>query len=108
MHQFDNCRLGGTNHLPHKVHAGCQADYLIQIRQKTLYECEIKFSKNAVPPTVISDVQEKIARLSMPRHMSYRPVLIHAGAIAESITEQEYFSSVIDFGELMTSADTST
>jgi hypothetical protein len=86
-------------------HAGCQIDYLIQIRQKTLYVCEIKFSKNAVPPTVISDVQKKIARLSVPRHMSYRPVLIHAGAIAESIAEQEYFSSVIDFGELMTSAD---
>jgi uncharacterized protein len=89
-------------------HAGCQIDYLIQIQQKTLYVCEIKFSKNAVPPTVISDVQEKIARLSMPRHMSYRPVLIHAGAIAESIAEQEYFASVIDFGALMTSADTST
>ena len=89
-------------------HAGCQIDYLIQIRQKTLYVCEIKFSKNAVAPAVISDVQEKIARLSMPRHMSYRPVLIHAGAIAESIAEQEYFASVIDFGGLMTSADTST
>jgi hypothetical protein len=82
-------------------HAGCQIDYLIQIRQKTLYVCEIKFSKNVVPLTVISEVQEKIARLSMPRHMSYRPVLIHAGAIAESIPEQEYFASVIDFGELM-------
>jgi hypothetical protein len=33
-------------------------------------------------------------------------VLIHAGAIAESIPEQECFASVIDFGELMTSADT--
>ncbi|HEY3849852.1 MAG TPA: hypothetical protein VGL87_02695, partial [Steroidobacteraceae bacterium] len=53
-------------------------------------------------------LQQKIARLSMPRHMSYRPVLIHAGAIAESIAEQEYFASVIDFGELMSSADTST
>jgi hypothetical protein len=40
--------------------------------------------------------------------MSYRPVLIHAGAIAESIAEQKYFASAIDCGELMTSADTST
>jgi hypothetical protein len=47
-------------------HAGCQIDYLIQIRQSTLYVCEIKFSKNVVPLSVISDVQEKIARLSMP------------------------------------------
>ena len=89
-------------------HAGCQIDYLIQIRQNTPYVCEIKFSKNVVPLSVISDVQQKIVRLSMPRHMSYRAVLIHAGAIAESIAEQEYFASVIDFGELMTSADTST
>ncbi len=82
---------------------GCQIDYLIQVRQKTLYVCEIKFSKNAVPATVITDMQEKIARLSMPRHMSYRSVLIHAGAVADSIAEQEYFSSVIDFGELLNS-----
>jgi len=61
-----------------------------------------------VPLAVVSDVQEKVARLSMPRHMSYRPVLIHAGPIAESIREQEYFASVIDFGDLMASADTST
>jgi hypothetical protein len=61
-----------------------------------------------VPLSLISDVQEKIARLSMPRHMSYRPVLIHAGAIADSIVEQEYFASAIDFCELMTSADTPT
>jgi len=79
--------------------------YLIQIRQKTLYVCEIKFSKNAVPASVITDMQEKIARLSMPRHMSYRPVLIHAGAVADSIAEQEYFSAVIDFGELLSSGD---
>jgi hypothetical protein len=37
--------------------------------------------------------------------MSYRPVLIHAGAISESIAEQQYFTSIIDLGELMTSAD---
>ena len=85
-------------------HAGCQIDYLIQVRQKTLYVCEIKFSKNVLPLAVISDVQEKIARLSMPRHMSYRPVLIHAGAVAESVAEQDYFASLIDFGELMASA----
>ena len=85
--------------------AGCQIDYLIQVRQKTLYVCEIKFSRNALAPSVISEVQAKIQRLSMPRHMSYRPVLLHAGAIAESIAEQDYFSSVIDFGEMLTSAN---
>jgi uncharacterized protein len=87
---------------------GCQIDYLIQTRQKTLYVCEIKFSKNTVPPAVVSEVKEKIARISLPRHMSYQPVLIHAGAIADGIAEEEYFAATIDFGELMGSAETST
>lgn len=81
---------------------GCQIDYLIQTRQRTLYVCEIKFSRNAVPSAVVAEVKEKIARLSLPRHMSYQPVLIHAGAVAESIAEQEYFAAMIDFGELLT------
>jgi uncharacterized protein len=80
---------------------GCQIDYLIQTRQRALYVCEIKFSKNTVPLTVIAEVKERIARLSLPRHVSYRPVLIHAGAIAEGIVEQDYFAAIIDFGELL-------
>jgi hypothetical protein len=49
----------------------------------------------------VSEVREKIAWLSMPRLMSYRPALIHTGANTEIIAEHEYFSSVIDFGDLM-------
>jgi hypothetical protein len=82
-------------------HKGCQIDYLIQTRQNTLYVCEIKFSKNAVPSAVVSEVQEKIARIAMPRRVSYRPVLIHAGSVADSILASEYFSTIIDFGELL-------
>jgi hypothetical protein len=80
---------------------GCQIDYLIQTRQRALYSCEIKFAKHAVPPTVIAEVKERIARLRLPRHVSYRPVLIHAGAIAEGIVEQDYFAATVDFGELL-------
>jgi uncharacterized protein len=87
---------------------GCQIDYLIQTRHKMLYVCEIKFSRNVVPPAIIADVKEKIARISLPRHMSYQPVLIHAGSIAESTVEEEYFAAVIDFGELMSAAEIST
>ena len=86
-------------------HKGCQIDYLIQTRQKALYVCEIKFSKNVVPTTVVSEVKEKIARISLPRHMSYHPVLIHAGAIADGIAEEEYFAAVIDFADLINSTE---
>ena len=44
--------------------------------------------------------KEKIACLKLPRHMSYQPVLIHAGAAAGSIAEQDYFAKIVDFGEL--------
>jgi predicted transcriptional regulator len=66
-----------------------------------LYICEVKFSKNPIPASVIDESKQKIARLSMPRHMSYQPVLIHAGALADTVAEQEYFSATIDFGELL-------
>jgi hypothetical protein len=81
VHQIDNCHSGGS-------------------------VCEIKFSKNAVPPAVVSEVKEKIARISLPRHMSYQPVLIHTGAIADRIAEEGYFASMIDFRDLMVPAET--
>jgi uncharacterized protein len=80
---------------------GCQIDYLIQTRQNILYICEIKFTKNTVPPSVANEVQEKVSRMQIPRHMSYQPVLIHAGKIADSIAEDGYFAATIDFGELI-------
>jgi hypothetical protein len=83
---------------------GCQIDYLIQTRQRNLYVCEIKFSRNTVPPSVIGEMKEKIDRLSLPRHTSYHPVLIHAGALAESIADQDYFAATIDFADMLHAA----
>jgi hypothetical protein len=80
--------------------AGCQIDYLIQTRQKILYLCEIKFSKNSIPTAVVAEMRQKLARIQFPRNMSFQPVLIHAGSSTEAITDQEYFSAVIDIGEL--------
>jgi uncharacterized protein len=80
---------------------GCQIDYLIQTRDRTLYVCEIKFSKNAIPASVAAEVTEKISRLSVPRNMSYRPVLVYAGAPSPSLEESTYFTAKIDFGEFL-------
>jgi hypothetical protein len=79
---------------------GCQIDYLIQTRQKILYLCEIKFSRNSVPVSVVEEMREKVACLKLPRHMSYQPVLIHAGAASDGIADEEYFAKIIDFSEL--------
>lgn len=85
-------------------HKGCQVDYLIQTRQNVLYVCEMKFSKNAVPRGVITEVQEKISRIQMPKRMSFRPVLIHVGELAEQIEHAEYFAATINFAEFLESS----
>jgi uncharacterized protein len=80
---------------------GCQIDYLIQTRGRTLYVCEIKFSKSPVPASVITEMAEKTRRLSIPRNMSYRPVLLYAGELSAAVEESDDFTAKIDFGEFL-------
>lgn len=81
---------------------GCQIDYMIQTKFNTLYICEIKYSKNDITSKVIEDVKEKISRLNIPKHFSYRCVLIHANRVSESVEDSHFFSNIIDFTQLMT------
>lgn len=80
---------------------GCQIDYLIQTRERALYVCEIKFSKNAISASVAAEVAEKLSRLSIPRNLSYRPVLIHVGELSPALEDSRYFAATIDFGDLL-------
>lgn len=82
---------------------GCQIDLLIQTRFNNLYLCEIKFSAKEIGVSVIEEVKEKIQRISLPRGYSIRPVLIHVNGVTDAVTESEFFSEVIDFGELLSS-----
>jgi len=83
-----------------KRQEGCQIDYLIQTRTNNLYVIEIKFSKNKVPKTVINEVNEKLQKISIPRSMSIRPVLIHVNGIEKSIADSDFFVKIIDFSAL--------
>ena len=84
-----------------KRRSGCQIDYLIHTRFNTLYICEIKFSLKEINSSVIEEVQRKIGKLSVPKHFSYRPLLIHVNGVTEELQETEYFSSILNFGELL-------
>ena len=81
-----------------KRHSGCQIDYLIQTKFNTVYICEIKFSLKEISRSIIEEVQQKISKLALPRHFSYRPVLIHVNGVSEEVEESGYFASIIDFG----------
>jgi AAA+ ATPase superfamily predicted ATPase len=83
------------------VHPGCQVDYLIQMRFNTVYLCEMKFSQFEIGPEVVTQVKEKINRLVLPRHVSYRPVLIHVNGVRKDVEHSGFFSHIIDFGELL-------
>lgn len=80
---------------------GCQIDYMIQTRFDTLYVCEIKFSKHSIKLDIIADVKEKIKRLKAPRHVSQRAVLIHVNGVSDDVVDSRYFSSIIDFSQLL-------
>ncbi len=79
----------------------CQIDFLIQTKEGSLYVCEIKFKKDEIDSSVISEVKEKIKRLKRKKHMSCRPVLIHVNGVSESIQQNDYFVKIIDFGKLL-------
>lgn len=79
---------------------GCQIDYMIQCRNNTVYVCEIKFSKSQLQRAVISEVGRKIHSIAKPRNYTFRPVLIHVNGVDDSVLEERYFDTVIDFGEL--------
>jgi len=82
-------------------HPGCQIDYLIQTRLKTLFVCEIKFTITPLDSSIIKSVQEKIHRLVIPRGFSCVPVLIHTGEISEEIRDADYFFACINFEDLL-------
>lgn len=83
---------------------GCQIDYMIQTRFNTLYICEIKFSSQKVDSSVIHEVEAKIDCLKRPAGFSCRPVLIHVNGVTEELLEMDYFSNIVDMGQLLENA----
>lgn len=84
-----------------KLKKGCQIDYLIQTRTNNLFVCEVKFSRRQIRSTIISEMQEKIRNLSLPKGYGICPVLIHIGEITPAIHEAKYFYRIIDMEDLL-------
>lgn len=53
------------------LHLGCQIDYLIQTKYRSLHLCEIKFSKDKIGMDVIEAIQEKIDRLKAKKNFLF-------------------------------------
>ena len=88
-----------------KRQEGCQIDYMIQTRFNTLYVCEVKFSRNPLGLQVVSEVEEKIRRLTKPKNYSCNPVLIHINGVSDSVIDSGFFAHIIDLKDSFESID---
>jgi uncharacterized protein len=79
--------------------AGCQIDLLVRTK-RCVYVFEIKFRRR-IETNVILEMQEKIARLAVPKGTSIRTGLIYAGALAEGIETAEAFDFLIPVASLL-------
>ncbi len=79
--------------------AGCQIDLLVQTR-RMLYVVEIK-RRESVGEWVVSEVEEKVLKLNMPRNVSVVPVLVYDGHLSKRVSADGYFGCIISASELI-------
>jgi uncharacterized protein len=85
-----------------KTRPGCQVDLLIQTRYLILYLVEIKFSVNPIDMSVVDEVLQKINRLPIDnKRFSIRPILIHVNGVTPKLKQSDFFTKIIDFGQLL-------
>ncbi len=80
--------------------ASCQIDYMIQTNARTLYVCEVKFSRYQIGMQIVSEVEQKLARLKTPKQFFCRSVLIHVNGVTDEVQDSGYFSHIIDLAVL--------
>lgn len=77
----------------------CQIDLMLRTR-RAVYIVELKLRK-MVPKTSITEVQEKVRRLKLPRGQSFRTVLVYAGELEAGLAEEDYFDYLVPFESLL-------
>jgi hypothetical protein len=46
-------------------------------------------------------MRQKLENLQLPRKFSMRPVLIHVNGVHPEVFRSQFFSQIVDFGELL-------
>lgn len=82
---------------------GCQIDYLVQTATKNLFICEFKFKRREISSDIISEMQDKVSRLKVPRGFASISVLFHLSGVAEAVATSSYFYRVIDIVDFLES-----
>ena len=79
--------------------AGCQIDLLVQTRRMH-YVVEIK-RRESIGEWVVTEVEEKMAKLKTSRTVSVVPVLVYDGRLSKRVTADGYFGWTISAQEML-------
>ncbi|MEI6627834.1 MAG: ATP-binding protein [Alphaproteobacteria bacterium] len=80
---------------------GCQVDYLVQTRTKNLFLCEFKFKHRELGIEIIEEVQDRMARLAIPKGYAIVPVLFHIGGVSAAVYDKNYFYRIVDIADFL-------
>ncbi|HVE44900.1 MAG TPA: ATP-binding protein [Gammaproteobacteria bacterium] len=101
VHGADIVSTGSYRQMQTSTKQGCQIDYLVQTTTKNLFICEFKFKRREIGSDIISDMQDKIARLKVPRGFASIPVLFHLSGVTDPVATSAYFYRIIDIVDFL-------
>ena len=104
----DILRSGPYRQTKTKTQQGCQIDYLLQTKTNTLFICECKFTRREVSTSIISEMQDNLARLKTPKGFAKAAVLLHLSGVAPAVATSPYFYRIIDMGDFLENGDSLT
>jgi uncharacterized protein len=81
--------------------SGCQIDYLVQTTTNNLFVCEFKCKRRELGISTITQVQEKITALKVPRGFATIPVLFHIGGVSSNLATHSYFYRIVDIADFL-------
>ena len=93
--------VGPYNQRATKRRQGCQIDLLAR-RAGRVYVFEVKFRRK-IPASTAAEVDEKVARLELPRSISVRTGLVYAGELPAALAT-DAFDYLVPMSALLTAA----
>ncbi|QQR53714.1 hypothetical protein IPH25_02500 [bacterium] len=97
----DIVRSGPYRQTKTTTQQGCQIDYLIQTKTNGLFICEFKFKRREIGIDIITEMQEKIARLKAPKEFAKVAVLFHVSGVVTTVATSSYFYRIINIVDFL-------
>lgn len=100
-YQRSDQRSKSSKAAPRSQQSNFQIDLMYQRKDRVWVICEVKYQETPVNQSIISEFEEKLAKLKIPKSISIYKVLISASGAASSLTEQPYFDRILTLEDLI-------